>query len=1199
MLSTITRLLLFSASLSHASQLSHIRNTLNIQDINIPQLNFSNNDNEIQILGNVEGLSFYKYQGQQNFTGPIASETDSRGLIYYSSDTLIRLASSSNDTEINKIVPVGSDSFILSGSGYLNGYPLANQLFFNLSNLQINRIFDVEIPSVQTILVDDQIVYFGGNFTYSNGTTDGHSVVAWNYIKNSTELLPFVGFGENSTVNSIIKIDEGNILFVGKFNTLDDTSLLSYNSSNSSNTENSSSTFSKQNATSFQLEQQIPLKYATWTSQDSQFNLDTFACSDGSTESWLHQGSTGEITCNLAYSTNLSKIRIYNSNNKDNEVSTFRIVTSPSNSIMNMTYLDPSTGEIKYCDAFCPLYRIEQLDTAYSNETSSTSMISLLNNNTTDIQWSSTFQEFAFVNQIDVSSIQFIALESYGENVGLSGFQLYQNSFTSFANNSFNEPNCGSTSSFSSVLSDNEWKQGLSSESYISTNYTSGLGSIPSVEFYPNIENMGNYTINIYTPGCTDDGSCQSRGIVNVTLWNGNSNTIISSQLIYQNNNAMKYDPIFVGYLTSTPKITLEYYSGIIDNTSPVIVVADKVELIPKYLELESLNSNRIENGSLNGLFQYQLANFTSNNKNSLPKVTNTSLNQYAVSNFPAEVSLYGATYNSTLLLGGSVSGIRELQLINDLHIKSTHIIATDGNVTGIGSYSEGVVFLGNFNFSSGVVCSLSYNGTFNSFGNTGSSITMLTNITFNGSELLIFDNEYAFNVSSETYISNTTSFSESVWAAGSNSNGDTLFSGIVSRFEYSDFNGSTNIFGNGSAGSLVFNGNKQPYLGVYLNESLSGYIYEDNDKSKIIFSDGTIGKWDLPSNITTLYYSDNKTLLAGGSSQYSSDSQFFILNLTNMEVIANETLSSNSQLTSIVEFSGNSTLLVGGDFTISGAYCTGICLFDYKNKAWSRFGNQTIEGVVSNIEFSAKYGLLISGLFATKNMTSVSLASINLTNYWLSELNWGSKKFINSFDSSNETIIAWNRTDIIKYDSESWSTIAIPNSNSSTVIDKVEFVSQSNNSVSSSNNLLLVYGKIYSTEYGNLEAMLYNFESWTPYFLTAPSNENNLQLGNIFSNRDVSNIYYSQVVLQNPNTTVSNPNPHKTKQKHSKIDRGLVVLIGLALAIGTVAILGLFGVLVAYIFREGIGEYEPIKPRIDENEMIDTVPPEKLMKFI
>ncbi|EDO15043.1 hypothetical protein Kpol_392p10 [Vanderwaltozyma polyspora DSM 70294] len=1226
MLATIVRLIsLGIIGVSQASQLTNVKDSLGINTVNIPQINFGNTNNEIQILSNIEGLTFYQYQGQQNFTGSIDTNSNTHGLIYYSNDTLIKLLEGSDNTKIDQIVPLDEDAFILSGSGTLGGFQLENQLLYNLSDLSIIPLFNNQLQNIKSILVDKDIVYFGGNFSYTSNNKTANSIISWNKVTKNVDMLPFIGFGKNSTVNSILKLDEDNLLFFGDFSTLDDKSLLV---SNITTYTQQNSTSSSSTETNLELEQQISLKYASWASLGDLKSSTQFICPNGQNEAWSSAGTTGEITCNLAFEASLSKIRIFNSPYEQDQIASFRIVTAPSNGIMNLTYLDPLTSEVKYCDAFCPLYSSNALQASSENATTSASTSAFINGNKTNIGWSTDYQEFAFVNQVPVTALQVIALTSYGDNVGLSGFQLYQNSYSIFANNSLNEPACDSPNTVipSSYLSNNIWYQGLNSQSYIATKYTPGDDPSPLVNFYPSINRIGNYTVNIYTPGCTGDGTCSFRGIVNVTLWDTATNDLISTTLIYQNNNEMKYDQLFEGFLDYAPKVTLEYYSGINDENSPVVVVADNVDLVPINIELDETIGNVTSSTEelkvpLNGMFQYQLSNFTSSNNNSTLKVDNTSLNLFPVSRFSSSVSLYGVEYNETLLLGGSIAGVYALSLSNYTNIRSTRIVETGGEVTGTGAYAGGVVLFGNFNISNRIVSSLSYNGTFDSFGNVNSNIATFSNLTFGESEILAFNNEYFFNTSTSSYIFNTSALSLSIWSAGSNDFGDTLFSGLITRNEFPNLNNSAVLTGNGTAQSLQLRNGIQPYLGVYLNDSLTAYLYDSSSNSNILFSNGLQGNWNLPRSVSSAYYSDNETMFVGSSlSNGDSGAELFVLNFTTMDLLYNETFDVNSSINSIVSFGRNSSLLVGGDFTAPNTNCSNLCLLNLGNNQWSSFSNK-FDGTITGLEFANDSRLLISGSYRFENQSGISLGYIDLNNQEFKSLLSDSQK-VNSFNYNNGTIVAWDSSTIYSYRGDSWSNHQIPNTNSSTSIKNVQIVSKLNNSLSTNNTsnnlndeLILVFGELYSEDYGFVQAMFYDFQNWIPYYITQPYSSLNTSKNSLFMNKDISLLYESQVVLQNPNSTISisstssssattrSSSTSSTSLKNgnieSKIHRGYVVLIGLALAIGTVAILGIFGVTMAYIFSDDKGEYVRIKPRIDEHEMLDTVPPEKLMKFI
>lgn len=152
-------LLFHSVCLSLASQLENLKNKHGIVNIEPPRLDFPSE--ALKLFGGFDALTFPQYEGQENFTGTINNNTDSRGIVYYSNDTFIKLINGSSDSYVEKIVPFGSESFILGGSGSLLGYELGRQLLYNLSDLSLRPIFGNPLTDVRVILEDYPVAYFG------------------------------------------------------------------------------------------------------------------------------------------------------------------------------------------------------------------------------------------------------------------------------------------------------------------------------------------------------------------------------------------------------------------------------------------------------------------------------------------------------------------------------------------------------------------------------------------------------------------------------------------------------------------------------------------------------------------------------------------------------------------------------------------------------------------------------------------------------------------------------------------------------------------------------------------------------------------------------------------------------------------------------------------------------------------------------
>lgn len=297
---------------------------------------------------------------------------------------------------------------------------------------------------------------------------------------------------------------------------------------------------------------------------------------------------------------------------------------------------------------------------------------------------------------------------------------------------------------------------------------------------------------------------------------------------------------------------------------------------------------------------------------------------------------------------------------------------------------------------------------------------------------------------------------------------------------------------------------------------------------------------------------------------------------------------------------------------------CTGLCLYNYESKTWSTFLNNTIFGEITQLSFTNSSELIISGLFETKEYQSIRLGSFNLTNSTMIPLLSGSEGKLNSFTVTEDSIVAWNDTSLFIYRNQEWNITSLPGNASSissvsAIYTDIESNTLNKRGINNVNNgsILLLNGNFNISQYGYLQSLLFDFQKWTPYFISETTNTSNYN-PIIFINRDVSTEFNSQSPLANVNITVTSPqstssqppsssasSESKSKSKKKKIGRGFVVLIGLALALGTVSVLGIAGVILAYVFKDPEGDYKPIKPRIDENEMLDTVPPEKLMKFV
>lgn len=1200
------------AKFCSGSHLDALENKLGVEVYDIPNLDLSKSkNNEVQLLGNFKDINILKYSGQKNFTGEVSGNPEN-ALIYYSNETFLEIYSSSNSSEVfsvDHIVPFKDDAFILSGAGSISGHQLSRQLLFNLSSLEFREIFGQELAQVNTITANGDKVFFGGSFEYEMSNQTIHSLLVWDSIKDGVEVLPFGGFGKNSTVNSILNLDNSNILFAGNFSTVDNTQQL--NNINVSNTSNTSVP---------ELGHQISLQSAAWVSDGT---LDKSAIKCPSTEStgWLQTGSTqGQFELYMPEETRPSKLRVFNARDSDEQVSLFRIVTTPSNGIMNLTYLDPTTGELASCDAWCPLLSSQNL-TDISSKSYPGDQVQYFENRTT-LQWSESFQDFAFVNNVPVSDLTFIALDSYGSSVGLAGIELYESAYSVYANNTLNAPNCAQGSATSNALLSNSsaWDSGSSEGNYLSTSVQDSETN-PFVIFYPSIIYPGVYTIDVLTPGCLEDSSCQTRGIINATIRDVQNNTLLHSIEIYQNNDYEKFDTLYSGFLDSEVKVTLEFDGAINSGTEVPVMVASKI-----VVNIEDFDQSVFENntsGFINGLLHYSTSN-TSSFLSELGSYSATDLAHYSVSKLPKHSNIFANMFEGDLVLFTTDGEMARLKLANNLSIEEYTFETIGKDINTISEYSGGLIIVGTFNGSS-EPAARGFNGTFFNLTEFNSTVRTFSNLTLGQTEMLIFDKNIILNGTTGEKIYDTSKLTLEVASAGRNPYNDTLFQGYALQNDYTNLNGSFFISTNSEEVSQNFwaLGGKLPYDAVFVDNSTTAYAHYNPDNTSNSFgvsvmndSGSTVQLSAWSGKVGAMACSKNDSLLAIGGKDQHTDSQLLVTNSSSGESLASFKWDSEISLNSIIFFARNNSILVGGSFRVNNTQCSGLCLFNYQDKKWSPFLNNSIRGVINRMEILNNSNLLIAGSFSLNETDGVSLASICLkdsSSEILHEGNITLNGFV-SMDGSSNNVVAFSDTSLLQLESGKWQQISTNFTENSKFKGLDVFPLKDTTRKQkrdSSSKVLLITGSLQHAKFGSINAAFYDSGEWTPFLSSnQATSSSDLETSHVFLNRDLSDFLDYKGYLQgtfSSNTSSgtsgtpspSGSSPSNLQRKKKKIDRGFIVLISLALALGTLAVLGLLGVIFSYFFGDSGDGYQLSKPRTDENEMIDTVPPEKLMRFI
>lgn len=747
-------------------------------------IDFSSLGGRLSLFGDFDGLSFFNTVNASEFLTPRNPGTV--GLFLFNSTSSAISTGATLDGEVFQTLQLSNDTALLMGNfSRINGAAVPAPAIFNMSTGQFYSIWpqtakrDSNNQSIQgnvySALLDDDLIYIGGDFVLDNN----HSVAVYNLTSQSLQTTPFEGFGANSVVKSIARYagngsSKGSIVFGGEFDTLGLPELLMHNITYNVTGQNTT------NVSLISAEQLVSLKFATFTSINGiESNSDSSLVCPSPSNSWsLADKSGGQWAVELPGEMKglmPTKARIYLPDDSTNGIKTFRLYTYPNGGIMNLSYVDPTTNELTFCDAWCPLLQAEELkkivslnknkttlmsqnDTLFINSDGSLAMYNIPNDKSRNLGYGSNFQEFAFVNEVGMDKIGLTTIAWYGDRGELSGFELFQNQIRVYSNNSFNEPTCGPLSEVQTNhvdLTSGNWQSiALLNNAVTSTNYLVSVveNDFPSITFYPNILYSGSYSLFLYTPGCSLDGSCLKRGIVNATVINANGTTVATKE-IFQNNLDEKYDFLFFGHLNASStsgqtQIQLDFISSVEPGQLDTWMVADKVVanivlLDTNYANNTSLKGNRTKSYllkmKLNGLFEYSLSNFStfepelviaqSGNETYIPNTNtfvgnstinvlsgnltaNSSISQVFINDNTLSLLGYFASSNTTLsnnnlvslLLSGYNTTLNEtLASLLSLAKRDTQDILGlqfNDSITSLAAYGDGTILLGQFSIN-------------------------------------------------------------------------------------------------------------------------------------------------------------------------------------------------------------------------------------------------------------------------------------------------------------------------------------------------------------------------------------------------------------------------------------------------------------------------------------------------------------------
>ncbi|GMM38563.1 Rax2 protein [Saccharomycopsis crataegensis] len=712
-----------------------------------PTFDFSTIGNKLEFAGQFDSVSFFNYPLQQYLlTTNVSDFNASLNTLYYQDSNANVFPLGDLNGQVDLIDSYGDDGFIIAGSfdhitligNSTSPTTIGSLAYFNITsnsftNLDPNN--DISSDAINAIYgdVDNSVVYIAGKLTYK----DTYGALIYNFTSNSLSHIPFKGFNQDSEVTSISKAGDNTLVFGGSFYALGVPQLQytnqtyyllneKYLSTNTSSQDNSTTT----EEVYIQTEQLVSFKYASFEADNTESGsvaASEIICPTDS-DNWLvNSGQLGAWLATLPFTVSPSKIRVYNSRLDDTGVKTFRLYTSPSNSIMNLTYIDPTTNTLMQCDAWCPLFNHSDLSTAYANvNDSSLTNVSFSNDGgvAASLQWTDSYQDFGFVNDLEVDYLNFHIIDYFGSQAGLNGIQMFSTQILTFGNDTLNEASCG-TSSNSSYSSVNGTGWDISVTGQYMTNSISDVSTAASenvgVTFYPNITYAGNYSIDYITPGCQSDNTCDTRGTVQVNLLDSNG-TSLRKFTSAQTNQFEKIENLWDGHLnisdTGRPSIEVTVVdSG--SSTSATIVV-DKVAITVLGLDdlsnstnstttrTVSSNSSISFNHSdykipLNGLFEYSLINFTKFPSNydsynfssedfTNKFVGNSSINQFGATTLPNNSIINSLEYlNDTIYVAGQFTTSNDGSNLLGLSVGTAADINNNLELSKVNNYNDGL----------------------------------------------------------------------------------------------------------------------------------------------------------------------------------------------------------------------------------------------------------------------------------------------------------------------------------------------------------------------------------------------------------------------------------------------------------------------------------------------------------------------------
>ncbi|EEH16201.2 hypothetical protein PABG_06288 [Paracoccidioides brasiliensis Pb03] len=1170
----------------------------------------------VALTGSFDAISLYQFE-EQRPNNHLPNGTRSQSLLTaLPNGALATLASA--DADILSLCPLmaenGTITDVVVGGNFtsLGGVESQGIALFNMNSNHVTPISNLS-GKVLALLCDNEsgIVYVGGDFK----TPESSNAVIWSPSSGFSS-LPFAGF--NGPVSSITKTRENHIVFGGSFDGLG-------------------------NATTPALKDQqvINLDTSRISAGSSTTNTDysnprniickQFGQGNAGNPWLLTDNSPGYWRADMKFGYQPTKLRLYNTHLDGRGTKTFHFTAVPDNGILNMTYTDPATGDIKACDSQCPL----------SDDPSEK------------------YRDFTFVNQVGVSGFQLDISEWYGQGAGLDGLELFQDDIYTYAVDDFNEPKCARIPFGSSSSATGSWQVTPSrhrTSDYLIAQVASTDQTPTSVTFMPDIKQSGNYSVTVFTPGCLQDNTCDTRGMVDVT-WSVSSNSDRQEQtVIYQTNNFDKYDQIFLGFVDVSSS-----------NFRPTVKLTTKagqqnIHVVASRVRFELISST----GGLNGLYE-----FDPEVKETSVDFSKSAINRAGMDLDPGALVTSLAFGKDILFIAGnfSSSSFSNIMSITDGKTVSLPDGGLNSQVNSVLLLEDSLFVGGNFSSTlrgtseSGKSLSnvAAYSLSKKAWGPLGAgvdgrvesvvyfSLNLTDNkpepaVAFSGnfSHILPFD-KYPLQIALgfAVWVPSRQNWLQNLDVSQSAFIGE-LTTSLMVKNVTTLFAGSLMSGGLLTRGAVALTDNKglglQPLpvniesmeassslqkplaalqdvpivtTGLFYNRSgrnltiLAGHFSAkgENDATvnNLLFMDGsrnnaitgTGSGIDTASTFLTMGFQGDSLFAGGivtGSVSGSNISGLVAYDLQRMEYQARQPAAlegdGNVVVSSIAPRPESTDVYVGGQFeSVGGLPCPAVCNYQPASNQWTRVGNG-IQGNVSVLKWANKDKLIVAGNFTVAN-NQTTLATFDATTRAWSSISGATSDVIPgpvtalglAREDGSRFWVAGKSSDgspfLVFYDGSKFLVSGSLFEKQSTIYG-IQVLGVRKNHLETTtldkDQVLFISGKLEIPVFGSASGALYNGTTLTPFVLSTKGDGQPGIVTELFS--------------ENRNTFRGGRRPHS---------RGIVILVSFCIALGCVFLIVLIGIILNRIQRRRQG-YVVVPRGTDRRPDLQRIPPEHLL---